>query len=171
VTSLKRLPDTWLVAAFANALLPLAACAQSTPAPTATAVPVAAPAARITIEDVWAEAAMFSDASMSSTEVSSAAYMVLVKSGNLDDTLVDVFAEVADKTELHLSALVDGAMKMTPVDEIRVPAGRRTELVPGGPHVMMISLTRSLEPGDRILIALRFKTSGDQLVVAGARRP
>jgi copper(I)-binding protein len=168
---MKRMPDTWLVAAFAAALLPLAACAESTPAPTATPVPVAAPAAQITIVDVWAEAATLSEASNSSTEVNSAAYMVLVNSGNLDDALVNVFAEVADKTELHLSALVDGVMKMTPVDEIHVVAGGRTELVPGGPHVMMVGLTRSLAPGNRVLMAVRFKMSGDQLVVAEVRRP
>jgi copper(I)-binding protein len=200
----------------AVALLAAVACsgeaATPTAAPTSTQAPVAAPAAKISIQDPWVRAATVDAAGMSPTAmgtampgmpgmmmsptamagmpmtptpmagmggmsgmdmagVNSAAYLVLVNSGNLDDALVAAFADVADKTELHLSSMVDGVMKMTPVDEIPVPAGGRTELKPGGLHVMMIGLTRSLKPGDRILLALRFKNSGDQLIVAEVRQP
>lgn len=52
---------------------------------------------------------------------------------------------------------------------IEVPAGGRTELEPGGFHVMLVGLKQDFSPGDTVSVTLRFEKSDEITVEAAVR--
>jgi copper(I)-binding protein len=72
----------------------------------------------------------------------------------VDAKLVAVDTAVARVAELHLMSVENGTMRMRAVRAIDLPAGQTVRLKPGGYHVMLFDLTRSLEAGERIPIQL-----------------
>ena len=82
--------------------------------------------------------------------------MVIENHTDTDLSLQAANTEVAQVVELHKMELVDGIMKMHKVESIDIPAGGRTELKPGGYHLMVIGLKKELKNGDRVDITLRF---------------
>jgi copper(I)-binding protein len=92
-------------------------------------------------------------------ELAGAAFMVLVNGGPTDDALVAASSPVATTVELHqTTADASGVMTMAPVPEIPVPAGGKTELAPGGYHVMLIGLTEPLLEGGVVPLTLTFRS-------------
>ncbi|WP_297108169.1 copper chaperone PCu(A)C [Tessaracoccus sp.] len=60
--------------------------------------------------------------------------------------------DVAASTELHVMEKVDGQMVMKMAEDgITVPAGKHEHLAPGGPHIMLMGLTRELPAGSEEL--------------------
>lgn len=60
--------------------------------------------------------------------------------------------DVAAATELHVMEKVDGQMVMKKSDDgIAVPAGKHEHLAPGGPHIMLMGLSRELPAGSEEL--------------------
>ena len=45
-------------------------------------------------------------------------------------------------------------MKMRPVDGIDLPAGKRVELKPGGYHLMLLKLKRTIKDGESVPLTL-----------------
>jgi len=92
-------------------------------------------------------------------QLAGAAFMVLVNDGSADDALVAASTPVATTVELHqTTADASGVMTMAPVPEVPVPAGGRTELAPGGFHVMLIGLTEPLLDGGMVPLTLTFRS-------------
>ncbi len=104
----------------------------------------------------------------------SAAYFTIFNDGGTPDTLTGVSTDAAAEVSLHKSVHQSGVAKMLPIERLVVPAGGRVALQPGGNHVMMMGVTRALEPGADVRLALHFRTSGtvyvDARVGAGAPR-
>jgi len=108
-----------------------------------------------------------------------AVYFTLTNSGNASDRLVEVTdirveapSDFSDMVELHETVMTDGVMKMQKLDlGIHVPAGETVELKPGGLHVMVMNIKRSLTPGDQVTLELRFESGAQQTVVAEVRMP
>jgi copper(I)-binding protein len=98
-----------------------------------------------------------------------AAYMLIENNSATDDVLLSVEASVAAVAELHESREVNGVVQMTHLGQIDVPAGARIELQPGGMHIMLIGLTRSLEQGDEVAITLNFANAGPIQIRAQVR--
>tara|TARA_Y100001960_G_scaffold128944_1_gene137303 strand:- start:778 stop:1239 length:462 start_codon:yes stop_codon:yes gene_type:complete len=94
----------------------------------------------------------------------SAAFMILHNHGMEDRTVVAASSDVADAVELHHHTMEDGMMKMRRVDAIVVPGHGEVVLQPGGFHMMLIGLTRSLEMGEKIAIELEF-ADGERLSI------
>ncbi len=90
----------------------------------------------------------------------SAAFMKILNTGNEEDYLIGVKADVSDKAELHTTVMEDGMMKMRRLKEVQVPAGGEVEFKPMGKHIMLIGLKRPLREGQRVKITLLFKKSG-----------
>ncbi|GAA4897274.1 copper chaperone PCu(A)C [Tessaracoccus lubricantis] len=60
--------------------------------------------------------------------------------------------DVAEVTELHVMEEHDGKMVMVEAEDgITVPAGKHWHLAPGGPHIMLMGLTRELPAGSEEL--------------------
>jgi periplasmic copper chaperone A len=107
----------------------------------------------ITVSDAWARTSPM-------MERAGAAYMVLQNSGAAEDKLLSVESDVAKTIELHETKEMNGMMAMSPVPNIPVAAGGKTELKPGGLHVMLIGLTRELKAGDKVQLTLNFEKAG-----------
>ena len=60
--------------------------------------------------------------------------------------------DVAARTELHTMTMHEGKMVMVEApDGFTVPAGKHWHLAPGGPHIMLMDLTRELPAGSEEL--------------------
>lgn len=56
--------------------------------------------------------------------------------------------DVAQKVELHVMEKVDGEIVMKEAEGgLPIPAGKHEHLAPGGPHIMLMGLTRELPAG------------------------
>jgi copper(I)-binding protein len=113
----------------------------------------------ITVSDAWARTSPM-------MERAGAAYMVLQNNGAAEDKLLSVESDVAQTIELHETKEMNGMMQMSPVPNIPVPAGGKTELKPGGLHVMLIGLNRELKAGDKVQLTLNFEKAGKVPVTA-----
>lgn len=98
---------------------------------------------------------------------SGAVYFTVVNTTGADDRLLAVTSPAAERAELHAMVEHDGMMRMEPFqDGMPVPAGERTELAPGGRHVMLMGLTGPLAVGDTVELTLRFETAGERTLSA-----
>lgn len=93
----------------------------------------------------------------------SAVYLKIKNGSHLDLLLTEASnEEIADSIELHQS-IVDkatGVAKMIPVDQIAIPKSGEVALVPGGMHIMLMGLKRSLKIGDKFDLELLFRDVG-----------
>ena len=132
----------WLVMGVMLTVLALAACGGA-----------GGTTSGITVSDAWARTSPM-------MERAGAAYMVLQNGGAAEDKLLSVEGDVAQTIELHETKEMNGMMAMSPVPNIPVAAGGKTELKPGGLHVMLIGLTRELKAGDKVQLTLNFEKAG-----------
>lgn len=94
-----------------------------------------------------------------------AAYFTLHNAAAAPVRVAGVRAEVARVAELHQSYLDAGVMRMRPaLGGVVVPPGDSLAFAPGGYHVMLIGLQRSLVPGDRFPLVLVLEPGGEQTV-------
>jgi hypothetical protein len=100
-----------------------------------------------------------------------AVYLTLVNKGDAPDALLSASSDVSSTVELHETQMKGNVMRMVPVPRIGVPAKGRTELKPGGLHLMLIGLKRDLKPGDGIKMTLRFEKSGEKELTVKVRKP
>ncbi len=148
---------------------------------TACAPPASAPATGIQASGVWARAAnageMKSDASSDSGMamgggMNSAVYMVLANDSATPDRLLSAAADVAGAVEIHESIMDGDVMRMQQLpDGIEIPANGQVELKPAGLHVMLIGLTKDLNPGETFPVTLQFEQAGAITVEAEVRQP
>lgn len=85
-----------------------------------------------------------------------AAYMVIENHMSNDISLQSASTEVAQVVELHKMEVIDGMMKMRRCESIDIPGGGKTELKPGGYHLMVIGLKNALKQDDNVTIILQF---------------
>lgn len=111
----------------------------------------------IKIEHPWARAT-------AGQAPNGAAFMKLVNEGSAPDYLVSVNGDVAERVELHEHSMVDGVMKMRPVEKIEVAPGGTTALAPGGYHVMLIGLKAPLKQDETFPLTLTFENAGEVTV-------
>ncbi|RMF01678.1 MAG: copper chaperone PCu(A)C [Chloroflexi bacterium] len=98
-----------------------------------------------------------------------AVYMTLMNQGGQADTLLSVESDIAESVELHESKMENDVMKMSPIENVPVPAGGNAKLEPGGKHVMLINLKKELVPGQKVKLTLNFEKSGPMTVEAEIR--
>jgi periplasmic copper chaperone A len=92
-------------------------------------------------------------------------YMTITDQG-APDRLVGVDTPVAEKAELHESVAEGGVMKMRPVAAAPVEPGKPLVLKPGGYHVMLMGLRRTLKEGDEFPATIHFAHAGAVNVTA-----
>jgi copper(I)-binding protein len=95
-----------------------------------------------------------------------AVYVTLTNSAAQADALVSASSDAAQAAELHEVKHDGGVMKMRPVTAIPVPAHGKTELKPGGYHIMLVGLKHDLKPGDKVAVTLKFERGGEVRVEA-----
>ena len=98
-------------------------------------------------------------------------YMIIRNDGSQDDRLLTAATDIAQKVELHTMKMQGGQMKMSPVDNFRVPANGGIILQSGGDHIMLFGITREPKVGDVISLTLHFEKAGSVPVRVEVRRP
>ena len=121
------------------------------------------PSGVITVSDAWVRAAP-------TTDSTSAGYMTIANGGSTEDTLVSATSPVASDVEIHETSMESGMAGMKPVDRVPVAAGTTVRLEPGGYHLMIMGLTRTLAAGDTVELDLTFEHMGRLVVNAEVRQ-
>lgn len=96
----------------------------------------------------------------------SASFMTLVNESDVDHSVKSAASPVAATVELHTHTNNNGVMEMRQVEQIDVPAKGRTELKPGGLHVMLIGLKQDMKAGEKAQITLTFEDGSTTTVDA-----
>jgi len=99
-----------------------------------------------------------------------AAYLILVNEGDVDEELISVESEIAENLELHEMAQQGEMMRMRKVDLIMIGPGKEVALEPGGLHIMLIGLTREIREGDTVELNLLFESGANLTVSAPVRK-
>lgn len=102
----------------------------------------------IKISDAWVRA------SSPGQEVG-AAYLTLQSSA--DTSLVKVESPAAGSVEIHSMSMDNGVMKMRMLETLPLAAGTPVKLEPGGFHLMLFDLKKSLTKGEKVSFTLYFK--------------
>lgn len=89
-----------------------------------------------------------------------AGYVLIKNAGSANDKLVSATADVAGKVEIHEMKMDNGVMKMRPIANLDIPAGKSIELKPGGYHIMFEELKQPLKTGDVVKGSLTFEKAG-----------
>lgn len=88
-------------------------------------------------------------------------YLTIENTGAEPDRLIAATVEIAGRAEIHEMAVVDGVMKMRPLDNgVEIPAGGSVELKPGGYHLMLMDLKQPLKEGEGFSGTLTFEKAG-----------
>jgi len=107
----------------------------------------------ITIETAWARASI-------GTMRPAAAYLTIKNSGKASDVLLSIKTEVAGVAEVHKTIMKDNVSKMGPVGPLPINAGDTITFVPGGLHIMMMMLKKTLKKGETLPMTLIFEKAG-----------
>ena len=116
----------------------------------------------VTISDAYARA-------VPPGQSNSASFMMLSNGSATDHALVAAESSVSRVTELHTHTMSEGMMKMRQVEKIDIPANGKTQLQPGGLHVMLIGLTQDLTPDDQVSLTLTFEDGSKRTLVVPVR--
>lgn len=139
-------------------LAALVVIAVSAPALAVTAQPTP-----VTVRDAWVREPVAS-------RKTTAAFLVIENAGTVKRAIVSATSEAAETVELH-EMVRDGAMmKMSPVTAIDVPANGKTELKPGGLHIMMFGLKKQPVAGDTVRLTLTLDDGTKATVAALVRK-
>jgi len=71
-----------------------------------------------------------------------------------DAKLVSAASPSAKQVEIHEMVMVNNVMRMRPIAEIPLPAGKEVALKPGGYHIMLMGIEHQLKQGDVVPITL-----------------
>jgi periplasmic copper chaperone A len=76
--------------------------------------------------------------------------------------LVSGRSTAAKSVEIHEMSIDNNVMKMRPIPRLELSAGKPVELRPGGYHIMLIDLARTLHKGDIVPITLTVEDPSGQ---------
>jgi copper(I)-binding protein len=88
-------------------------------------------------------------------------FLTIENKGSAPDKLVAVTAEIAGKAEVHEMTMVNGVMKMRPLDKgLVIEPGKTVKLAPGGNHLMLQDLKGPFKEGEKVPVTLQFEKAG-----------
>ena len=99
-----------------------------------------------------------------------AAFFRIENRGASPAALVGVRTDAARTVELHEVVNENNQMAMRQVERMAVPPSGQLELRPGGLHLMLIGLTRTLQAGDKVEMTLKFADGTETTVSATVRK-
>jgi copper(I)-binding protein len=92
-------------------------------------------------------------------------YLTIANHGARPDALVRVETPAAAEVDMHSMSMSGGMMAMASLARVAIPPGGQAAFAPGGSHLMLMGLTRTLRPGDQVPVTLIF-ASGARLKTA-----
>jgi len=118
--------------------------------------------AQVTVTDPWVRGTV-------AGQRATGAFMKLTPAA--DQKLVAAASPVAKIVEIHEMAMDGGVMKMRAIPKLALPAGKATELKPGGYHVMLMALDRTLAEGETVPITLTFEDAAGKRQTVEIKAP
>lgn len=82
------------------------------------------------------------------------------------DRLVSVHSAAARGAELQSSFVRHGVVHVRRVRSVPIPVRRTVTLEPGGTHILLVGLKRTLSMGDSVPVTLTFARAGTRVAVA-----
>ena len=83
-----------------------------------------------------------------------AVFMDIVNSDNRPIAIVAATSDAAQTAEVHVHRHEGGSMRMEQVRRLLIPANGHVQLAPGGYHLMLINLKRTLYAGEKVNVTL-----------------
>ena len=102
----------------------------------------------VKVDDAWVRGTVAS-------QKATGAFMRLTSAA--DARLVSATSPVAEVVEIHEMAMENDIMKMRQIPGLALPAGKATELKPGGFHIMLMGLKGQVKGGDSVPLTLTFE--------------
>lgn len=104
--------------------------------------------AQVTVTDAWVRGTV-------AGQKITGAFMKLAPAD--DAALVSASSPIASSVEVHEMKHEGGVMKMRALERLPLAKGRVLALEPGGYHIMLVGLTKPVQAGDDVPIALTFE--------------
>lgn len=98
-----------------------------------------------------------------------AAYLTLHNGGTRAAVVIGVRSPAASMAMIHETAIVNGQSTMRSRERVRIGAGDTVRFAPGGLHIMLHGLTRTLAPQEEIPLVLLLEGGGTLNVMARVR--
>ena len=94
---------------------------------------------------------------------SAAVFFTIENKGANSDVLkkAQVPGDIAAKTEIHTNIIEDGIIRMRPVENVQVKAGKNVVFDPSGLHIMLVNMERSLKSDESFPLILTFEKYGE----------
>ena len=121
----------------------------------AAAISACGQPSRPEVKNVWARDTVGRTAN-------AAVYMTIISPAA--DRLIGAATPVAKKTDLMTMEADGGAMRMTYIEAIDIPANEPVSLDPRGLHVWLADLKQPLRAGQTIPLVLEFEQAGERQV-------
>jgi periplasmic copper chaperone A len=83
-------------------------------------------------------------------------YMTVINTGPAARVLIGASSADYGEVGIHQTRIRNGMSEMTPVGSVELRPHVPVRFAEGGYHLMLMQPKRSLKPGDRVLITLRF---------------
>ncbi|NKB63426.1 MAG: copper chaperone PCu(A)C [Gammaproteobacteria bacterium] len=93
-----------------------------------------------------------------------AGYFELHNHSDSDYSLIGASSSDFDHVMIHRSFEEGGVVKMAHIDEVKIKQGGNISFKPGGFHLMLMGRKREFERGDKISMALHFKSNSEMKV-------
>jgi len=94
----------------------------------------------------------------------SASFMTLENTSGEDIKIISADSAVSKVVELHTHTNDNGVMRMRKIPYIEIPASGKTELKPGGLHIMLIGPHKPLKMGQEVKVELVFEDGSKKTV-------
>jgi len=104
--------------------------------------------AEVTVKDAWVRGTL-------PAQTVTGAFMEIVSSE--DATVISASSPLSEVVEIHSMTLENGVMKMRPLSRLALSAGTPVKLAPGGYHLMLMGLKKTITKGDVVPITLKVK--------------
>jgi copper(I)-binding protein len=119
---------------------------------------------KLEISNIWARATP-------GRAATAAVYITRIhNSGEDTDSLISITSNFANKISIHKTIVDSGIAKMRQVKALEIFAGSSVSFKPGGLHIMMVGIQKSLREGDKFQLNLEFKKAGRIEVVVNVKK-
>ncbi len=123
----------------------------------------------LVIEAPWARASI-------GTKRPAVVFLNIRNQGDAADVLTAVETPVSGRASVHRSQITNGIASMTMAGPVKIPANSEVRLAPGGLHIMLMMLKKTLVKGKDFSLTLVFKKTGRveitvPVLSVGARGP
>lgn len=107
----------------------------------------------IVIKDAWIRPG--------AKDMNTALYFEIINHGSKPDTLYDARSDLAQRVEVHETYMKGDMMGMRRAYSVAVEANSNFKFQPGGHHVMLLNLKKSLKKGSAGQVSLFFRRAGE----------